>query len=86
MDENWCKQIWVVQTIKLEIIYLVLSKSWCIVCSIYETFENNPSDKFILKTSAEENSYLAELPKEFSYATYIYGTIQFILKQTEDFI
>lgn len=56
------------------------------MCSIYETFENNPSDKFILKTSAEENSYLAELPKEFSYATYIYGTIQFILKQTEDFI
>lgn len=60
-----------VYAIKLEMIYLVLSKNWCVVCSIYETFENNPNEKFKLKTNAEENSYLTELPKEFSHVTYI---------------
>lgn len=71
---------------KLEIIYLVLSKSWCVVCSIYETFEKNSNDKFLLKTNVEENSNLRELPKEFSHATYIYGTIKFMVKQTEAYI
>lgn len=68
---------------KLEIIYLLLSKSWYVVCSVYETFENNSNDKFILKTNAEENSNLTELPKD---ATYVYGTIKFMVKQTEAFI
>lgn len=72
-----------VYTIKLQIIYLVLSKSWCVVSSIYETFENNPNEKFTLKTNSEENSYLTEWLKEFSQVTYIYGTINFFVKQKE---
>lgn len=56
------------------------------MCSIYETFEKNSNDNFLLKTNVEENSNLTELPKEFSHATYIYGTIKFMVIQTAAYI
>lgn len=56
------------------------------MCSIYKTFEKNSNDNFLLKTNVEENSNFTELPKEFSHATYIYGTIKFMVIQTAAYI